>query len=380
MISRFEEGRWVADLRPRGVGRFFGATFLLFWLCGWVLGEGVGLMLLFAGLSSILSPDFLRGLGANESFREAAAQPGLLLFALPWTLFWTLGGVLAGREFLSLVWSSDRVRYDATGVDLMRCLGPFTERKSIARGNVRGLALVRPMDRLVLETDTGDVELTRHGTGVERRELRDHLRGALGLPGPGLAGESPGRPPRDWSVLHDTDGSLVLTRGDRYRVVQGRVAWAVALAVLTLAGYALFSLGQAGEMPGSGTGDGAGGVGALVGRAFWLGLAGAFLALALWVTHGRRRMRVRSGVLTFETTFLNRERRSSMRPVLLRVRHDVDSEGDDFYRLEAAEGERRKTLFQEVHDSRQTIRFGRWLSTQLGVRLELPGGQRLESS
>src|SRR5262245_10804555 len=112
---RFDAGHWVVTLRPAGAGRFFGAAFLGVWLCGWACGEVFGLGFLLSALVSIVAPGALERLGASGSFTHAAASAMALLFMVLWLGFWTLGGILAGREFLRQLWAADRIAWDGAG-------------------------------------------------------------------------------------------------------------------------------------------------------------------------------------------------------------------------------------------------------------------------
>jgi hypothetical protein len=52
--ERTSEG-WQARMRPQGIGRFFPAAFLSFWLCGWAAGESFALWMLFQGVRALLT-------------------------------------------------------------------------------------------------------------------------------------------------------------------------------------------------------------------------------------------------------------------------------------------------------------------------------------
>jgi hypothetical protein len=58
--ERTSEG-WQARMRPQGIGRFFPAAFLTFWLCGWAAGEGFALWFLFHAVRALLTGEPIVG-------------------------------------------------------------------------------------------------------------------------------------------------------------------------------------------------------------------------------------------------------------------------------------------------------------------------------
>ncbi|MEK6238811.1 MAG: hypothetical protein N2C14_29195 [Planctomycetales bacterium] len=86
------EGRVLSWMNPTGgAARYFGAAFLMFWLCGWAVGEiGVICVLGFGGLAMINGDVGLEGLfiGAFLAF---------------WLTGWTFGGFFAIRSLWALL-------------------------------------------------------------------------------------------------------------------------------------------------------------------------------------------------------------------------------------------------------------------------------------
>ena len=48
-------------MRPQGIGRFFPAAFLSFWLCGWAAGEAFALWMLFQGVRALVTREPIGG-------------------------------------------------------------------------------------------------------------------------------------------------------------------------------------------------------------------------------------------------------------------------------------------------------------------------------
>src|SRR5262249_43062570 len=103
-----EEGRRVAELRSRGVGRWFVAAFLLFWLAGWAAGEAFAISILLSALAPWIRLAF-------HGLPRIPSGPGGLVvvgFVLLWLSIWTLGGIGAIAAVLSALWGHDRIESD----------------------------------------------------------------------------------------------------------------------------------------------------------------------------------------------------------------------------------------------------------------------------
>src|SRR5262249_40599299 len=116
-------------LRPRGIGRFFSAAFLVFWLAGWVVGEVFAAVVVGGGAIALLA-------GSPGPGREPLAWgPALAIgaFLLVWLALWTLGGFLAMRELLRLTWAEDLLTVEPDGLTIEHHLGPFRSRRHFTR-------------------------------------------------------------------------------------------------------------------------------------------------------------------------------------------------------------------------------------------------------
>src|SRR6185503_2242623 len=165
-------------LAPRGAGRWFGAAFLLFWLCGWAMGEAFALTMLVKGAIALLSGTPIHSGGSPVTLAALLAFGAFLLF---WLAIWTVGGIAAFHQVLLLLWASDRLAARGGALEVVHARGPFRRRREFPRHLIRRLALVPKHDRLVVETDRGMVELSTLGTRDEREQAMVSLRGALGL-------------------------------------------------------------------------------------------------------------------------------------------------------------------------------------------------------
>ena len=154
-----------ARLEIRGFGRFFGAAFLCVWLAGWALFEGVVLWFLGKGAWSLLT-------GAPVGPGDKPIPFGILiiagLFVLVWLLFWTLGGVAAGRELLRLLFARDIVMAGDDGLEIKRSYGLFRSVKRWPRKEIRRFYRTSARGPLCVETTKGtpnwSVRSTRSST------------------------------------------------------------------------------------------------------------------------------------------------------------------------------------------------------------------------
>ena len=208
MNRTLEEGRWVVELRPSGIGRWVSVAFLTFWLAGWVVGEAFGLTILLATLGATAGFS-IHGLPRVPSGGAGAA---MFAFAVVWVGFWTLGGVGAASAVLSMVWGVDRILYDGAGVRRVSRTGPFTRTRDFARDEVRGVSLRRTS--LVLETGRGVATLTRFGSRAELVELRAEIERALAL---GAESPEPRDLPAGWESAVDLEGIPVVQRSTAIR-------------------------------------------------------------------------------------------------------------------------------------------------------------------
>jgi hypothetical protein len=195
MPHEFENGRRVARFRSKGAAHYIQTGFLLFWLCGWAVGElfaagsllAIGLAylprewVLIPGLPSRPEPAFTLAAGA---------------FLVVWLTLWTLGGVMAMRDLLRILGSCDEIQWE------------LRSRREIPAGQILRFREELPRPGLVVDLPRGSVELTRRGTRMERRALELALRSAL----PGRRAEaSPTGLPAAWAATTDASGNHVLS-------------------------------------------------------------------------------------------------------------------------------------------------------------------------
>src|SRR5262245_66071888 len=130
--DRTAEG-WEVRLRVRDGARFFGAAFLLVWLCMWAAGEAFALWMLIRGgfaLATGTPPDVGR--------EPLQAGPALMVgaFLLVWLSIWTLGGPAAGSEVLRLLWGVDHINVDGRGLRVRWARGPFRIGRRFERSDI----------------------------------------------------------------------------------------------------------------------------------------------------------------------------------------------------------------------------------------------------
>lgn len=342
LAARTEQGLEVL-LKPRGLGRFFGAGFLSFWLCGWAAGEAFALWLLGAG------------------------APGLAMgaFLLLWLCLWTFGGYAAITELLRLVWSEDRIVAGTGILRVMHRLGPFRSRVEIPNDTLRRIYLAPGGKALSADTDNGPIVLSTLGSVAEREEAAAALRGELRVPEELEAGTARSLP-AGWEELVSPEGEAILVKDLAMRQKQARVALGLTIA---LASLALVLVAQACKDL------------KLIPLA---AMACAAAAGAGWGTtrlaRTRIEWRIRSGSLT-------RWRRSGERTgglfeaTRLELTRFSDSDGDDSFVLEAvAPGavpiptswprKGRRTMERALGDPALPRRLGAWLSARAHLPLE----------
>jgi hypothetical protein len=347
-------------LRPRGVGRFFAASFLALWLCGWLAGEVLALTILVLGAISVLTGT---PVGPMDEVPELGAAIIGYAFILVWFAFWTLGGVMAIRELLHSVWAEDRIIAAGHGLVVERRLGPFRSRREISRGDLQWIHVLPRAGKLTADTVSGSVELSDLGTPDERFQAATILRDFLGLNlDPGAAGTA--TLPKEWEEIIAPEGYLVLVENLR---LQKKMAVGAAGLALLVATVALFLVLEALARPD------------LVPLA--AGSAAAALGLtfgAHWLARARKEWRVGPSTLVLRRRYGRRVRaKFEARAVELTV--SSDSDNDEWYTLEALASEtadpsasanskkQRRTIDRAIHDPADMQRLGRWLAVRTGL-------------
>jgi hypothetical protein len=110
-----------AVLSPRL--RFLGAGFLSLWRCAWLAGEIAAFWFLAIGLYSLVTGQPPPGSDQPIRLGPALATGGFLLI---WLAVWTLGGMLAIREWLRVLSGEDLLCLDDESFTRSRRHGPFT--------------------------------------------------------------------------------------------------------------------------------------------------------------------------------------------------------------------------------------------------------------
>ena len=135
MIERENTGDgWQVRLVPTSgqrLVRMLPAAFLCVWLCGWAMGE------YFAGgaLLSLLAERWAPGLAAGLQTRFHAPSGDMALpvigFLALWVTVWTIGGLAAFGQLVSLLIGVPVLRWSAAGVVLDMQVGPFVTHRRL---------------------------------------------------------------------------------------------------------------------------------------------------------------------------------------------------------------------------------------------------------
>ena len=360
---------YLIRLKPHGIGRFFGAAFLTVWICGWAVGEAFAFWLLGTGAMALMGVEMPAGPKMPPP-GPALAMGAFLIF---WLAIWTLGGVMAVREWLRLMWAEDRIFAHGSGVRVTWRCGPFRRTKEYPRETIRGVVLAK-YAALSLETEGERVELSRLGTLREREEAMTWLRSELGV-GDGSRVSTDGAPvlPKGWEEIITPEGerALVPDRGTREAQTRFTGILTLVMAAATLA-LASGSLSSPSLIPG--------GIMALLAT---LGLGWG----TLWLARGRMEWKIGSGRLILRRRF-GSTLRDEFEAERLEIVVTSDSDGDDWFALEAVRGgegtvnvtnpmeaarqarKTRRRITSALHDSTVPLRLGTWLSSAAGIPIQ----------
>lgn len=336
-----------ARLTLRGAGRWGGVAFLSFWLCFWAVGEALVLWLLVAGGWALATG---QPLGRGPAPVETV--PALLtgLFLIVWVSFWTFGGIAAWYELFRLIWSTDRILVRGDGIELERRVGPLTKRTFLPRDQLRGIHRLMSGSKVQAEMTAKVIELTRNGTPAEQDELVKALIAELQLPADEKLAPSL---PDEWRAVPALEGGEVLVRNPATRRTQARIMWIIALP---FAWIALTVLREAWTRPNYGV------IAAMLTVA-----AGFAVWAAVRLTWARDEWRIEPGRLVLQRRFCSRAK-EKFTGTTLRLMESRDSDGDEWFKLEAvdAAGAARK-LQNAMHDPLTTRRLGQWLAARTGI-------------
>ncbi|HEU5312040.1 MAG TPA: hypothetical protein VFV24_11355 [Candidatus Eisenbacteria bacterium] len=363
---------YLIRLKSCGVGRFFGAAFLLFWLCGWAFGEAFALWMIGTGAAALVNGETPPGGPA-----QTAPLMAIGAFILFWLVLWTFAGIMAMKELVRLLWGEDRILARGSGLEVTRMRGPFRASKEYPRDIVRGFLISPKYSALAMETDKERIELSRLGTLQGRleavKELQRELALGESLATPSSASNIPAILPQGWEETITPEGERALVPDQKTRKIQARVVGALtlAMAIATLAAIS-GSITSPALIPGA--------VMALLGT---LGLAWG----TLWLARGRKEWKIGGGRLVLRRRF-----GPSLKDEFVAERLEItvhrDSDGDEWFALEAVTGpeptidftkpmeaarharKHRRQIASVIHDPMVPMRLGAWLSRAAGVPLE----------
>jgi hypothetical protein len=360
MIGEHVTQGMQVKLKPRGPGRFFGASFLIVWLCGWAAGEIFVLTVLVLGAISLIT-------GNPVGPMKDPPEPGPALiggaFLLFWFAGWTVGGIMAIRQLLSMVWAEDRIVAAGHGLLIERRLGPFRSPKEISRDQLRRIYLHPLTHALTAETATGSVEISSLGTPDEREQAVTVLSNYLGLVSERENGE-PASLPHSWAEVVAPEGDLVLVENPEQRRKYARIVGVLAVAAATLAILFVYKArSDLNLLPLTAM---------AIAAAFALGLG------ANWLARGRMEWRIGSSMLVLRRRW-GRRVRKLFEARALELTVSSDSDNDDWYELEAIASEHagtqstrdskkgRRKIDRAMHDPTEMQQLGRWLANRTGL-------------
>ena len=348
------------------------AAFLAFWLCGWAIGELVALAFLLGPLASPVLDglrELLPGRWPRPPRVEGFAPWPVLVFLAVWLAFWTWGGLAAIWELLRLLAGSDRFTVRPGTFTLRRVAGPLSRSRSFQAPEVTAVFAEPRRSRLVALVRGEEVVLTA-GTPANVAEwLAGRLRSALGLKEPAIAPDAGARSEREppvppgWSAESLPEGGVLLgPPRERSRKVSG-CSLSIA-AVVTGAFAASLLLSGRGEgllrQPGGIT----------------LLLATVTLALdllCLWAAFARQTWVLRHGSLVRSLRVGAWERRREVRRGALAVDLSTDSDGDDWFSLEARGEGGPVRVARAMNDGPAVLAFARYAAWHTGFPLDVPG-------
>jgi hypothetical protein len=179
MDDDFGVGGNIAELKPRGILRYFDVLFLAAWLCGWLLGELFALFAVFSILGAAFFPQWLPIWQTPRGMELGAGSLTVLLFLFFWLALWTLGGLAALDHLLRSLGGVDRISVEGGDLHVRSGFGPFLKKRVLRRDSVRRIYTTKGQYWLAAATDRGEVMLSRFGTRDERAMLADRLRAQL---------------------------------------------------------------------------------------------------------------------------------------------------------------------------------------------------------
>jgi hypothetical protein len=321
------------------------------------VGEAFALGILGVGGWSILTGQ-PPGAGREPLRLEMALPVGL--FLLFWLTLWTVGGVMAGRELLRLLFGRDRIRLDNDALEIERSYGLFRSREKLPRDELRRVYQKPGSAAICVETARGTTELTQLGTTAERVELAETLNAELRL----AAQPAPdGALPEGWCEAISLERDAVLVKDPTIRRKQAVTTWIIGAVIAALTMYIISAaLRQA----------------SFWGLALILAVAAVLVAWgAVWLSFGRQEWRLGKGRLVLQRRF-GANRTTRFEAVALELFEDTSGDGTS-YQLTAiaanaparshfhSAGKQRRVIHSEAEDPTVPRKLGQWLSQRCQI-------------
>jgi hypothetical protein len=363
--ERTSEG-FEVRLRTRDPGRYIGAAFLAFWLCGWAVGEGFVLWILAKCAWALLT-----GTPPDPGRQPLTAGPALMVggFLLFWLAVWTIGGIGAIGELLRLLWGEDRIVVSSGRLTVTWSRGPLRTKRSFERDAIRRISLLAPRNHLALESGTQRIELSRLGTPAERQEAAAVLCAELALPD---ADVNAATLPDRWDEVVTPEGERALVPNLSVRRKQARVGLVLAMVAAAITFFAARGIGHDLRL-----------------------IAPAMVALVMtclltagvvWLARGRMEWRIGSGRLTLRKRF-GADVQDVFEARRLLLDSSTDSDGDVWYELYAlgdpndpnapampawrpTRPKNSRTVIRLMNDASVPRDLAAWLTRETGLALE----------
>lgn len=345
-------------LRPTGLSRFFVAAFLSVWLCGWAVGELFALAALVSCVASLLNLDLELPGWSGKNHESHTGAILISLFLAVWLSFWTLGGVMALRQWLMLLWSREQLVLATDCLVARRWIGPFKRTRRIPKSDITSVTQARQGGAIQVRSAGTTTNLVELGSSDQRLALAQYLSTELSLP-PVTSGEShaglPVTLPAGWELTVSETGEEMLIPDRVVRRKQAHVM-AVITTLLIVAFALLLSETLSGNSRGSVAGSLVLGVLAALAVFGWLRLA-----------YGQVGWILRSGALEYRSQLGSRLQSDAFQPAGLELHSSIDSDGDESVSLQATDGARRRVVHRTLNDPSSVRQLAQWLSSKIGV-------------
>lgn len=125
-------------------------VFLVFWLCGWAVGE---FLVLWGAVT------WLFGWSGDEA---APVSTLVVLFMAAWLMLWTIGGIAALAALLWMLTGSEIVRVSSAGIEVLRYTLIWKRHRSYDARHIARLRLRPPRGRF----DNDDTDSRNSASGM----------------------------------------------------------------------------------------------------------------------------------------------------------------------------------------------------------------------